>query len=59
MDRPPEDRMVTPGAVSDVITQNIAKDYDHLKYTFHGYLTSTCLADQVCDAANCWSTDFT
>jgi branched-chain amino acid transport system substrate-binding protein len=28
--------MVTPGAASDVITQNIAKDYDHLKYTFHG-----------------------
>jgi branched-chain amino acid transport system substrate-binding protein len=43
--------MVTPGAASDVITQNIAKDYDHLKYTFHGYLTSTSLADQVCDAA--------
>ncbi len=43
--------MVTPGAASDVITQNIAKDYDHLKYTFHGYLTSTSLAEQVCDAA--------
>jgi branched-chain amino acid transport system substrate-binding protein len=43
--------MVTPGAASDVITQNIAKDYDNLKYTFHGYLTSTSLADQVCSAA--------
>ncbi len=43
--------MVTPGAASDVITQNIAKDYDHLKYTFHGYLTSTSLAKQVCAAA--------
>ncbi len=43
--------MVTPGAASDVITQNIAKDYDHLKYTFHGYLTSTSLSDQVCAAA--------
>jgi branched-chain amino acid transport system substrate-binding protein len=42
--------MVTPGAASDVITQNIAKDYDNLKYTFHGYLTSTSLADQVCAA---------
>jgi branched-chain amino acid transport system substrate-binding protein len=42
--------MVTPGAASDVITQNIAKDYDNLKYTFHGYLTSTSLADQVCSA---------
>jgi branched-chain amino acid transport system substrate-binding protein len=43
--------MVTPGAASDVITQNIAKDYDNLKYTFHGYLTSTSLADQVCAAS--------
>jgi branched-chain amino acid transport system substrate-binding protein len=43
--------MVTPGAASDVITQNIAKNYNQLKYTFHGYLTSTSLADQVCDAA--------
>jgi branched-chain amino acid transport system substrate-binding protein len=43
--------MVTPGAASDVITQNIAKDYNNLKYTFHGYLTSTSLADQVCSAA--------
>ncbi len=43
--------MVTPGAASDVITQNIAKDYDHLKYTFHGYLTSTSLADSTCAAA--------
>ena len=43
--------MVTPGAASDVITQNIAKDYDNLKYTFHGYLTSTSLADSTCAAA--------
>ncbi|MGH6777719.1 MAG: ABC transporter substrate-binding protein [Bradyrhizobium sp.] len=43
--------MVTPGAASDVITANIAKDYKHLKYTFHGYLMSTSLADQVCSAA--------
>ncbi len=43
--------MITPGAASDVITQNIAKDYDQLKYTFHGYLTSTSIADQVCAAA--------
>src|SRR6201997_2822142 len=42
---------VTPGAASDVITQNIAKDYDHLKYLFHGYLTSTSIADLVCAAA--------
>jgi branched-chain amino acid transport system substrate-binding protein len=43
--------MVSPGAASDVITQNIAKDYSHLKYTFHGYLRSTSLAQQVCAAA--------
>ncbi len=42
--------MVTPGAASDVITQNIKKDYDHLKYTFHGYLTSSALSDLVCEA---------
>jgi len=43
--------MVTPGAASDVITQNIAKDYNNLKYTFHGYLTSTSIADSVCASA--------
>jgi branched-chain amino acid transport system substrate-binding protein len=43
--------MVTPGAASDVITQNIAKDYEHNKYTFHGYLTSTSIAQLVCDSA--------
>ncbi len=42
--------MVTPGAASDVITQNIKKDYDHLKYTFHGYLTSSALSELVCEA---------
>lgn len=43
--------MITPGAASDVITQNIAKNYDTNKYTFHGYLTSSALAGLVCDAA--------
>src|SRR5271154_3092737 len=42
---------ITPGAASDVITQNIAKDYEHNKYTFHGYLTSSALAGLTCDAA--------
>ena len=42
---------VTPGAASDVITQNIAKDYDRLKYMFHGYATSTSIADATCAAA--------
>ena len=39
--------MVTPGAASDVITQNIAKDYETNKYTFHGYLTSAAQAQLV------------
>ncbi len=43
--------MVTPGAASDVITQNIAKDYEANKYTFHGYLTSSAMAILTCDAA--------
>ena len=43
--------MITPGAASDVITQNIAKDYDANKYTFHGYLTSGSLSRLVCDSA--------
>ena len=43
--------LVTPGAASDVITANIAKDYEHNKYTFHGYLTSGSLSRLVCDAA--------
>jgi branched-chain amino acid transport system substrate-binding protein len=43
--------MVTPGAASDVITANIAKNYDAMKYTFHGYLTSGALSGLVCDAA--------
>lgn len=43
--------LVTPGAASDVITQNIAKDYDANKYTFHGYLTSSAIGSLICDAA--------
>jgi branched-chain amino acid transport system substrate-binding protein len=41
--------MITPGAASDVITENIAKDYETNKYTFHGYLTSSGLAQLVCN----------
>jgi branched-chain amino acid transport system substrate-binding protein len=43
--------MITPGAASDAITANIAKDYDANKYTFHGYLTSSSQSVLVCDAA--------
>src|SRR6185437_12745442 len=28
--------MVTPGAAAAVTTENIAKDYEHNKFTFHG-----------------------
>ena len=44
--------MITPGAASDVITQRVHDDYEHLKYVFHGYLASTQLSDIVCNAAN-------
>jgi branched-chain amino acid transport system substrate-binding protein len=43
--------MITPGATSDVITQTIAKDYETNKYTFHGYLTSSSMAQLICEAA--------
>jgi branched-chain amino acid transport system substrate-binding protein len=43
--------MITPGAASDVITARIREDYEHNKYTFHGYLASTTLADVECAAA--------
>ena len=43
--------MITPGAASDVITANIAKDYEHNKYSFDGYLTSSAIAGLVCDGA--------
>lgn len=40
---------ITPGAASNEITKRIHTDYEHYKYTFHGYLTSTELAQAVCD----------
>ena len=43
--------LITPGAASNTITENIAKDYEHEKYVFHGYLTSGSLAQEVCEAA--------
>ena len=49
--------MITPGAASDVITANIHKDYDHLKYVFQGYLTSTSLSNLVCDAGKTMMVD--
>ena len=40
------------------ITQNIAKDYEANKYTFHGYLTSGALSGLVCDAAKDMLVDY-
>ena len=40
---------ITPGAASDLISKAIHDDYDHFKYTFHGFLTSTIVAQVVCD----------
>ena len=43
--------MITPGAASNDISARVHDDYDKNKYTFHGYLTSTSIADSVCDGA--------
>lgn len=48
---------ITPGAASDDISKRIHADYEHLKYFFHGYLTSAFLAQSVCDAAKDLLTD--
>ncbi len=42
--------MITPGASSDVISENIHKDYAKLRYSFHGYVTSGSLATLLCSA---------
>ena len=41
---------ITPGAASNEISRQVAKDYDHFKYTFHGWLTSAFIAQSICDA---------
>jgi branched-chain amino acid transport system substrate-binding protein len=43
--------LITPGAASDEISRHIHEDYERNKYTFHGYLPSTFIADSICDAA--------
>jgi len=43
--------LITPGAASNEISKNVHNNYEKNKYTFHGYLTSAALAQQVCDAA--------
>lgn len=41
---------ITPGAASNEISKQVHKDYDHFKYTFHGWLTSAFIAQSICDA---------
>lgn len=49
--------MITPGAASDLISKRIHDDYDNLKYTFHGYLASTFIADSTCDGLKVLAVD--
>ncbi|MBV9782790.1 MAG: ABC transporter substrate-binding protein [Acidisphaera sp.] len=41
--------LITPGAASNEISRAVHDDYARNKYTFHGYLTSSFLAQAVCD----------
>ena len=41
---------ITTGAASNEISKQVHKDYDHFKYTFHGWLTSAFIAQSICDA---------
>jgi branched-chain amino acid transport system substrate-binding protein len=41
---------ITPGAASNEISKQVHKDYDHYKYTFHGWMTSAFIAQSICDA---------
>ena len=49
--------MITPGAASDDISHRVHDDYDHLKYTFHGYLASTFISDSTCDGLKVTAVD--
>src|SRR6202451_989712 len=40
---------ITPGASSNLISKAVHDDYDHFKYTFHGWLTSAFIAQAICD----------
>jgi branched-chain amino acid transport system substrate-binding protein len=40
---------ITPGAASNLISKAVHDDYDHFKYTFHGWLTSAFIAQAICD----------
>jgi len=43
---------ITPGAASNDISKHVHGDYDHLKYMFHGWLTSAFIAQSICDASH-------
>jgi branched-chain amino acid transport system substrate-binding protein len=40
---------ITPGAASNDISKHVHDDYEHYKYTFHGWLTSAFIAQSICD----------
>jgi branched-chain amino acid transport system substrate-binding protein len=40
---------ITPGAASNEISKKVHDDYDHYKYTFHGWMTSAFIAQSICD----------
>jgi len=42
---------ITPGAASNDISKHVHDDYPHLKYMFHGWLTSGFVAQSICDAS--------
>jgi branched-chain amino acid transport system substrate-binding protein len=43
---------ITPGAASTEITKHVHDDYEHNKYTFHGYVNSAFLGDAICAFAH-------
>ena len=40
---------ITPGAASNEISKHVHDDYEHYKYTFHGWMTSAFIAQSICD----------
>lgn len=43
---------ITPGAASNDISKRVHDDYNHYKYTFHGWFTSYFIAESASDAAH-------
>ncbi len=40
---------ITPGASSNDISKKVHDDYEHYRFTFHGWLTSAFIAQSICD----------